>query len=84
LSKTGRTKTFFLATGIEAGAGVGTETEAEIGVVLAIETFGIVKIVGTEAGTIRIVETGAGAGTGVEIALGIEAFSCARLNKNSR
>jgi hypothetical protein len=44
-------------------------------VILAIETFGIVGIAETEAE----------AGTGVGIALGMEAFSsCARLNKNSK
>jgi hypothetical protein len=52
----------------------GTETKAEAAD--AVETFGTVGIVGiTET-------TGAEAGTGV--ALGMEAFSCARLNKSSR
>ena len=69
----------------EAGAGIqGTETEAGIGVTLAIETFGIVGIVGIEAGTIRIIEL-AGARAEIGVALGTEALSSyARLNKNSR
>jgi hypothetical protein len=100
LSKTGRTETFFLATGIEAGAGAkagagtrGTETEAEAetGVALAVEIFGTVGVVGT-AGTEAKVTLAVGiAGTaetraeaGTGVALGIEAFSCARLNKISR
>jgi hypothetical protein len=83
-------KTFLLAetkagTEAEAGAGTrGTETEAEAEVTVAAETFGIVGTVGTEAGTIGIAET-IGAGAGVGVALGMEAFSsCARLNKNSK
>jgi hypothetical protein len=93
----GRMGTFFLAeteagTEAEVRPGVGTETEAETGVALAVETFGIVGIVETEAkvtsavgtaGTVGIAEIEAEAGIGV--ALGMEAFSsCARLNKNSR
>jgi hypothetical protein len=73
----GRIETFFLVR-TKAGTGTrGTETEAGTGVALAVETFGIVGIVGIAG------KAGAGAGTGV--ALGMEAFSsCARLNKNSR
>jgi hypothetical protein len=89
-------KTFLLAeteAGTEAEAGAGTRgTETETAVTLAVETFGIVGTVGTEAGTIGIAgiigtagTAGIETGTGVGIALGIEAFSsCARLNKNSR
>jgi hypothetical protein len=87
LSETGHIETFFLAgTKAEAGAkaGAGTRgTETGTVVTVAAETFGIVGIVGTEAGTIRIAET-IEAGAGVGVALGIEAFSCARLNKSSR
>jgi hypothetical protein len=83
----GRIETFFLAgTKAEAGAkaGAGTRgTETGIVVIVAAETFGIIGIVRTEAGTIRITET-IEAGAGVGVALGIEAFSCARLNKSSR
>jgi hypothetical protein len=76
LSKTGRIETFFLA-GTETKAGAGTEAEA--GVALAVEIAGIVRTVG-------MAETEAEAGTETEagVALGMEAFSCARLNKNSR
>jgi hypothetical protein len=86
LSETGRIETFFLAgTEAKAGAGTrGTETEAGTGVALAIETFGIVGIVETEAGTIGIAEL-AGARAGIGVALGTEALSSyAQLNKNSR
>jgi hypothetical protein len=73
-------ETFLLAeteAGTEAEAGVGTRgIETEAVVALAIETFGTIRVFG-------IAEAGAGAGTGVGIALGVEAFSCARLNKNS-
>jgi hypothetical protein len=62
---------FFLA-GTEVG---GTETEA--GVTLAVETFGIVGIVGIAEAA------GAGTVTGIGIAFGLEAFSCAWLNKES-
>jgi hypothetical protein len=74
LSETaGRTETFL--TGAEAKAGAGTRgTETEAGVTLAVGTFGIVGIAEPEAE----------AGTGIGIALGMEAFSCARLNKSSR
>jgi hypothetical protein len=71
-----RIETFLLA-----GAGAGTRgTETVAGITLAIEivgTVGALRIVG-------ITETiEAGAGTGVGIALGIEAFSSyARLNKD--
>jgi hypothetical protein len=67
----------------------GTETEAG-----AAETFGTVGVVGT-AGTEAKVTLAVGivgiagiaeigAGTGIGVALGMEAFSCARLNKSSR
>jgi hypothetical protein len=87
---TGCIETFLLAeteAGAEVKAGAGTRgIEIEAVVALTMETFRTIGIVGTEAGTIRIAritETiGAEAGTGV--ALGIEAFSCAWLNKNSR
>jgi hypothetical protein len=94
---TGCMETFFLV-GTEAGveaeveAGTrGTETEAEAGVALAVETFGTVGVVGTvgteakvtlAVGIAGTAETRAEAGTGV--ALGIKAFSCAWLNKISR
>jgi hypothetical protein len=51
-------------------------------VILAVEIVGTVGVLGI-VGIAEIVEVGAG--TGVGIALGMEAFSfCARLNKNSR
>jgi hypothetical protein len=71
----------------EAKAGIGTsgaEAEAETGVALAMETFGIVGIVGTEAGTIEITEP---ARAEVEAEIGVafrKAFSSyIQLNKNS-
>jgi hypothetical protein len=87
---------FFLAAGTKAKAGAGTRgIETEAGLTLAIETFGTVGVVGT-AGieakvtlAVGIVEIAgiiktAGAGIGTGVARGIEAFSYARLNKNSR
>jgi hypothetical protein len=96
LSETaGRTETFFLVgtkAGTEAKARAGTRgTATEAGVAVAVETFGTVGVVGTAeteakvtlaVGIAGTAETRAEAGTGV--ALGIEAFSCARLNKSSR
>ena len=92
---TSRIETFFLVgteAGAEAEAEAGTRgTETEAGVTEAVEiagTIGVVGIAGTEAkvtlamGIARTAETRAEAGTGV--ALGIEAFSYARLNKSSR
>ena len=72
-TEAGVTEAVEIAGTVETGAGAGTETEA--GVTLAVGTFGIVGIAEPEAE----------AGTGVGIALGMEAFSsCARLNKSSR
>jgi hypothetical protein len=74
---TGRMETFLLAeteAGAEAKAGAGTRgTETEAAVALAIETFGIVGIVGIGAGTIGIAEpVGPGTETeaGVTLAVG--------------
>jgi hypothetical protein len=92
---TGCMETFFLVgteAGVEAEVEVGTRgTEAEVGVVLAVETFGtvgVVGIAGTKAKVTLAVEIAGTAETraeaGIGVALGIEAFSCAWLNKISR